>query len=145
MVDKRGDMVCGEAVPLGGFGHVATGRERHLALLDVEPCVREVVEAARVVVVEVREDDVGDGRGIDIDGSESLGRGAQELAPACRRVSGAEPRVDDPGRMLPYDRPHEVVHRHRRVVRVAADEVLGPARVAFRVLHRVDPMHRAVL
>jgi hypothetical protein len=30
-------------------------------------------------------------------------------------------------------------------VRVATEEVLGPAGVALRVLHRVDPMHRAVL
>ena len=116
----------------------------------MEPCVREVVEAADVVVVEVREDDVGDGRGIDIDGSESLGRGAQELRRRAAASAVPNPVSTTQVRMLPDDRPDEVVHRHRHVVRVAADEVLGPPSFTFRVLDRVHrcepysgPRHRA--
>ena len=138
-------MVGGEPVALCRLGHVTTRRERHLAVLHVEPGVREVVEPAGVVVVEVGEDDVADRLGVDVHRGEGLGSGAKEPTLASGCVEGAEPGVDDPGAAIADDRPDEVVHRHRGIVCVAADEVLGPARVALRVLHRVDPMHRAVL
>ena len=104
-----------------------------------------MVEAARVVVVGMRQDHVGDGTGVDTDRRQRLGRGAQEAPVAARRVERAEAGVDDPGLVVADDRPHEVVHRHRSVVRIAAEEVLAAPGVALRVLHRVDPGHRAVL
>ena len=85
---QLGDVVDGERVAVRRLGHVAPGGERHLAVLHVEAGAREVVDAAGVVVVEVGEDHVGHGVGVDADGGQRLGRGAQE-APAAAVASGA--------------------------------------------------------
>ena len=52
------------------------------------------------------------------------------------RVERVEPGVDHDRAVAADDRPHEVVHRHRHIVRIATEEVLGPTRVALRVLDR---------
>ncbi len=67
-VDELGDVVDGERMVEGADGHVATGGERHLAILDVEAGSREVAEATGVVVVQMGEDHVGHRRGVDADG-----------------------------------------------------------------------------
>ena len=53
-----------------------------------------------------------------------------EAPAAALGVADVEAGVDHPRPVRPDDRPHEVVHRHRDVVRVAAEEVLGRARAS---------------
>ena len=90
--DELGDVVDGERVVERRSGHVATGGERHLPVLEVEAGRREVADAAGVVVVQVGEDHVGDRRGVDADGGQRLGRRAQQTpAPAVGVVGSPKP------------------------------------------------------
>jgi hypothetical protein len=136
--NELGHVIDGEAVVQRRAGHVATGREGHLPVLDVEARRREVTDAPGVVVVQVGDDHVGDGGGVDPDRRQRLGRRSEQAPAPARRVGFAEPGVHHPRGVVADRHPHEVVHRHGRVVGVAADEVLGAPRVALGVLQRVD-------
>jgi hypothetical protein len=48
------------------------------------------------------------------------------------------PRIDDVGAAGPHRCPHEVVHRHGGLVRIAADEVVAPQGVAGGIAQRED-------
>ena len=54
-----GHVTGGERMAVLALGHVATGGERHLAVLQMESGVGELVEAADMVVVQMREHDGG--------------------------------------------------------------------------------------
>ena len=62
------------------IGHVVAGRVMHLRLLQVEARLGEAVEVADVVVMQVRQDDIGHLVGVDADELQSLDRIAQEIA-----------------------------------------------------------------
>jgi hypothetical protein len=98
---------------------VAAGPEGELVVLDPEARVRERAEVAGVVVVQVGQDHVTDGAGVDADARQRLDRVGDDLAAATAGGLGPEARVDDDRRRVGGgDRPDVVVHRHRRVVRV---------------------------
>ena len=136
--DELGDVVARERVAERGSGHVPAGGVRHLTVLDMEAGPGELLEPADVVVVEVGEDHIGDLVRVHAHGRQRLARRAHETASPAVRVVLAEPGVDDPRRLRGHRHPDEVVHRHRHVVRIAAEEVLRPPRIALRVLHRED-------
>ena len=116
--------------------HVAPGRVVHLRLLQVELRRREAVEIADMVVVQVRQDHVLHRIAVDADQLQRLDRIAQMRAPALLRDLRGEARVDDEGALGPFRDPEEVVHRHRRIVRIAADEMIRTPRLAHRVADR---------
>src|SRR5258708_6398790 len=67
------------------------------------------------------------------------------IAPALCRHRRREAGVDDDLAPAAAYQPHEVVERHRPVVRIAADEVLARAARVVRVLYRVDLVLRGHL
>jgi MFS family permease len=145
-VDQVGHVVGGETVVQCPVGHPPPGGIGHLGVLEVEPGPGELGEAADVVVVEVGQDDVVDGGGIDPDRGQPLGHRSHQCPPPALGVVGVEAGVDDPDPVVRTadDRPDEVVHVHRLVVRVAADEVVGPAGRSLGVLDGVDAVGRGL-
>ena len=118
--------------------HVAAGRVVQLDLLQVELRRRKAVIGADVVVMHMGEDHVLDRVGIDADQRQRLGRAAQMAAPARRRDLCGKAGVDD-HRAVRRDRhPDEIIHRHRAVMRVAADEMVGAPGVALGIADRVE-------
>ena len=83
-----GDVASRERVAVLALEHVAAGREVHLPILQVEPRVGELIEAADVVVVQVGEHHCRRGRGIDTDQREAFGCSSQQapIAATRRRV-----------------------------------------------------------
>jgi hypothetical protein len=102
----------------------------------MEMGIREVEERPDVVVVHVRDHDLPHLFGLHAQQRQARFRRAQVLALAlCRHLRGeAGVHHDRPLRIA--DQPHEIIHRHRRVVGIAADEMLGAPRIAPRVADR---------
>jgi hypothetical protein len=120
------------------MAHEPPGDEIHLPVLDVECRGGKVEERADVIVVHVRDDDVAHFLRFHAEERQSGLRRAQVLALALRRDFRGEAGVDHDGPIRITDEPYEVVHRHRCIVRVAAEEVVGAARVAPRIADRVN-------
>jgi hypothetical protein len=127
-----------EAVADARIAHVLAGGVGHLALLQVEARVRELVEVADMVVVHVGQDHVAHRPGIDAQQRQALDRAAQERALALLGHLGGEARIDDVGATRAHRQPDEIVHRHGAVVRIAADEVIAPLGLARGVAERED-------
>jgi len=125
-----------EAVRQVVVAHVAAGGELHLGVLQVEARLRELVEGADVVVVQVRDDHVAHLGGVDVEQAQGFPGLAQQHPLALLGHVGVETGVDDDGALGVAHHPDEVVHGHRRVVRIAADEVVRTTRFARRVLDR---------
>src|SRR5687768_4689197 len=122
--------------------HVAPGGIAHLELLQVEAGARKQLEVADVVVVQVRDDHVLQAGGVDVQQAQPFGGAAQVIAAALQRHRLGKPGVHQQLAARAAHQPYEIVERHRAVVRIAADEVLGsPPRVA-RVLDRVYLVER---
>src|SRR5204862_249919 len=119
------------------MAHVAAGRVVQFDLLQVELGVGKPVKIADMVVVHMCEHDVLDGIAVDADQRERLDRTAQKPPLARRGDLGGKAGVGDDGMMRGDRDPHEKVHRHRAVMRVAADEMLGSPRAAPGVTDRV--------
>lgn len=100
------------------------------------------MEVADVVVVHVREDDVAHGLRADAKQLQRLRRAAQERAVAFLGHLGGEAGVDDEGAGRTDRDPGVVIHRHRRIVRVAADEIVAAASAARGVAQRMDLVFR---
>src|SRR3981189_3557556 len=110
--------------------HVAAGGIGQFALLQMKPRSREAVEIAGMVVMQVREDDILDRIGIDAERTQRLDRRAEEVALAFLRYPGIEAGVDGEGAAAAPRHPDEIIHRHRTVMRVAADEMIAAPRLA---------------
>src|SRR5688572_22256839 len=95
------------------ISHKAPRGIHKLALLEMESRVREPVEIACMVVMQMREDDILDRIRIDVERTERLHRTAQECPLSLLRYLRVEAGVDDEGTPSPFRHPHEVVHRHR--------------------------------
>ena len=114
--------------------HVAAGRVVQFDLLQMELRRREAVIGADMVVMHMGQDHVLDRRGVDADQRQRLRRAAQMPAPARRGDLGGKAGIDD-DRAVRRDRhPDEIIHRHRAVMRVAADEMVGAPGVALGVI-----------
>jgi hypothetical protein len=110
--------------------HVFPGRISELALLEMKSRAGKAVEISDVVVMEMREDHIFDRVRIDVEQSQRLYRAAQERSLSPLRHFLPKAGVDDERSSLSLCQPHEIVHRHRAIVRVAADEVIAAARLA---------------
>ncbi len=137
-VDHLGDVLGLEGVADRRLGHVAPGREGHLGVLQVEARLREGGEAADMVVVQVGDDHVRRRAGVDADRREAVGDRPQQLAVALLGIGRGEAGVDHPASVGADHGPDEIVHRHRPVVGIAADEHLGAPADPCRVAHGVD-------
>src|SRR5512137_1650999 len=100
------------------------GRKRHLAILQMKAGARKQLQVARVVIVEMRDDDVFDLSTIDSQKTQAIAWLTQKLpaAPFGSRCikSGI---YDNCVRVVAGD-PNEVVHGHGPMVRICADEDL---------------------
>ncbi len=113
-----------------------------LRLLQVKARLREAVEVADVVVVEVGEDHVLDVLRGYAEQPEGVDGVAEVRALAARRDFLGEAAIDDEAAALADHQPEEVVHRHGAVVRVAAYKIVLPAAVAGGVADGVHLVGR---
>lgn len=109
------------------MAHATTRGIRHFTVLEVEPGARKQVAIARMIVVQVRDDHVGGGCGVDVEQPEQLGRRRQQGPLPGRGSLRVEPRVDDVFHAMSANDPHEVVEGHGHIVHVAVDEVVDGA------------------
>ena len=124
------------------MAHVAAGRVVQFHLLQMELRIGEAVKIADMVVVHVGQHDVPDGIAVDADQGQRLDRAAQKPPLARRGDLGGKAGIDYDD-VLRRDRdPHEIIHRHRAVMRVAADEMVGAPSIAFGVTDRVELVFR---
>ena len=96
------------------------------------------MEITGVVVMEMRNDHVPDHVGLDADELERLHWAAQELPPAFGCGLFGEAGIDDNAALGRDCHPHEIIHRHRGVMRVAHYEMIPAHGVAGRVSNRKD-------
>ena len=83
--------------------------------------------------MQMGEDHILDRIHIDVERAERLDRTTQERPVSLLRYFRVEAGVDDEGAAASLRHPHEVVHRHRPVMRVAADEMIAAPRLAGRI------------
>src|SRR5690606_3351084 len=107
----------------------AAGRETHLAVLQVEAGAGKQAIIAGMVVVHVRDDHVLDRLRIDPQRLQTLPYGVGDGTAPQGSATLIEAGIDHycPGAVAQH--PDIVVERHRPVVRIAANEVLGCAAV----------------
>lgn len=118
--------------------HVAAGRVVQFDLLQMKLRIGEAVKIADMVVVHVGQHNVLDGVAVDADEGQRLDRAAQKPPLARRCDLGGKAGVDDHGMLRRDCGPHEIIHRHRAVMRVAADKMVGTPGVALGVTDRVE-------
>ena len=101
--------------------------------------VRKTVEIARVIVVQMRQDDVGYLTGIHADQWQCVGRITQQIAlPPCRRFL-RKPAIHQVSAIAAPQHPHEVIEVRTKLVRIGKNEALTRKPVAqVRVLDRND-------
>src|ERR1700712_1108018 len=107
-----------------------------LTFLEMESSLWKPVEITRMVVVQVAQDDILNLVRIDIERGERLHWATQECPLSPLRHFRVDPGIDNKGAASPLCQPQEIVHRHRAVVRIAADEVLAPLRIACSIADR---------
>jgi hypothetical protein len=100
------------------------------------------VKIADMVVMHVGQHDILDGIAVDAQQGQRLDRAAQKPPLARRGDLGGKAGVDDDGMMRRDCDPHEIVHRHRGVMRIAADEMIRASGVALGVTDRVELVFR---
>ena len=105
------------------MAHVAAGRVMQFGLLQMELGIRETMKIADMVVVHMGQDHVLDRARVDAEQAERLHRATQERALAPFRYFGVKAGIDDDGPTPAPCHPDEIVHRHRPVMRIAADEM----------------------
>ena len=134
------DVLDRERMSQQSVAHAASRRVSHLALLEMEARVREAVEIAGVVVMQMRHDNVANARRRDAEALQRIDRIERQLARPRARLLGVEAGVDQDLAALPSDQPDEIVEILRRaVMRVGRKEVhVGGARRHRRITQRVD-------
>jgi hypothetical protein len=104
----------------------------------MEARMTKLAQVADVIVVQMRDDAVGYRIRIDIEELHTLDRTTQKLAAAASAYFLGKSSVDPENPIQTNDGPREVVHRHGTVVRVTADEMVGPPRITGRILDCED-------
>ncbi len=77
-----------------------------------------------MIVVQMRQHEILHRAGLDAEERQRIDRAAQEISPTLRRNLGREAAIDCDDAAGATDQPDEIIHRHRRVMRIAADEML---------------------
>lgn len=124
------------------MAHVAAGRVVQFHLLQMKLRIGKAVKITDMVVMHVRQHNVPDGIAVDADQGQRLDRTAQKPPLGRRGNLGSKAGIDDDGMMWRDCDPHEIVHRHRAVMRVAADKMVGAPGVALGVTDRVELVFR---
>src|SRR5437764_14851520 len=112
------------------ISHEASRSIGKFALLEMESRLWKPVEITHMVIVQVCQDNIIDLVRIDIERGERLHRAPQKRPLSPLRYFCVEPGIDDKAAASPLGEPHEVVHRHRAIMRIAADEMLAALRIA---------------
>src|SRR6195952_6100584 len=107
-----------------------------LTFLEMESSLWKPVEITHMVVVQVGQDDILNLVRIDIERGERLHWARQERPLSPLRHIRVEPGIDNKGAASPLCQPPEIGHRHRAVVRIAANEMLATLRIACGVADR---------
>ena len=116
-----------ERVAQEAVAHAAACGESHLAVLQVEAGLGEIVEPAGVVEMQVAEDDLVDLGRVDAELGQALGGRAQQGAAAFPGGAGVEAGVDHEAAVGALGDPDEVIEGRAGLVQVvAADEIVGP-------------------
>src|SRR6478672_10785255 len=102
----------------------------------MESRVRRFAEIAGVIVVQVRENHISDCSRLDAKLCQCFDRTAQERALTRSCVLLCESGNDDKRLVRSYRSPHKVVHRHRNVMRIAAEKMARAACIARAVAQR---------
>jgi hypothetical protein len=122
--------------------HVAAGRVVQLGFLQMKLRRREALEGAGVVVVQMGQDNILYRAGINSDQRQRRRRTAQmPTSTRCRHFRG-KAGIDDKGAVRRSRYPDEIVHWHRAIVRITADEVIGASGIALGVADRVELVFR---
>jgi hypothetical protein len=91
-----------------------------------------------MIIMHVSEDHIGDGIVVEPYERQRLRRTAQ-MPPSARCGDlGGKAGIDHVTPLRPDRRPDEIVHRHRSVMRIAADEVIGTPGIALGIADRVE-------
>jgi hypothetical protein len=91
MAHHRGDVLDRKRMPQHAVAHAAPGRVAHLAFLQMKPRVREAIEIAGVVVMQMGDDDVLDGVGGNAEIRQRVDRIERELARRAFASSALKP------------------------------------------------------
>ena len=113
--------------------HGAPGGEFHFLVLQMEGGVGQFVIVARVIVVQVREYHVADRGGLDAEFRQHVDRAVEKLPLARGRVLLRHAGIDDESLVRRARDPHEIIHRHRHIVRIAAEKMARAHRIARAV------------
>ena len=125
--------------------HVLSGREGEFGLLKVKARLGKSIEVANVIVVEVGDDDVLDLTRAYPEEFKGIDRIAQVGALALSSHFLGEAAVDDEAALAADREPAEIIHGHRPVMGIAADEIVLPAALASRIAQRIDLIARKVV
>src|SRR6476619_2623803 len=90
-------------------------------LLQMKTRSRKAVEIAHMIVMQMGQNDIFYRVRIDAERREPLHGTSQECALALLRYFRVEAGIDDKGSTATLCYPHEVIHRHRPIMRIAAD------------------------
>ena len=105
--------------------HAPASAVCHLAILQMKARIRETIEIAGVIVMQMGQDDVGHVGCIDADRRQRIRRVAQQVAlPSCGRLL-RESGVDQPGAVFTAEHPDEVIEVGTEFVRIGQDEALA--------------------
>ena len=96
-------------MPKQAVAHAAPGRVAHLAVLQMEARVREAVEIAGVVVMQVSDDDVADRLRGHAKTFQRIDRIQRQLAGAQGRLFGVEAGIHQDVAASPADQPDEII------------------------------------
>ena len=140
MAHHRGDVLDRKRMPQHAVAHAAPGRVAHLAVLQMKPRVREAIEIAGVVIVQVGDDHVANRAGGHAEIRQRVDRIERELARARLCLLGIEAGVDQDVAAGASDQPDEIIQVLRRsLVRIGDQKIqMGGARRHRRIAQRVD-------
>src|SRR5438552_18887913 len=87
----------------------------------------------------MRDDDVCNILRVNAEPFQSFARAPQERAPALPRDRLIESGVDDERAAVRFQRPNEIIERHRRLVmRIANDKILASGTLVMRITNGVN-------
>jgi hypothetical protein len=133
------DMLDREGVTQQAVAHAASGRIGHLPVLQVKPRIREAVEIAGMVVMQMGDDDILDVFRLNAKACQRIDRIEHQLAAADLGLVGIEAGIDQDVAPVPADQPDEIIEiLGTGLMRIGREEVhLRRARHG-RVAQRVN-------
>ena len=117
------DMIGGERRLHRLIAHALAGRIGHFGFLKMEPGFRKVTERAGVIKVHMRDDEIIEIVGINIDLFEDLARQHLNLASATGGFFVLEAGIDNDCAVFVADHPDEIVDRPRTGMVVVVHEI----------------------